>query len=394
MEKHIYSMYEEKWQRALDRIIPIQSPLSQRIEKDAIVLPLRKRTDTECINGAFEGGVTDKNGSFIAGIQRNRFNCNTNFACCRGYKVDAARRRPERAVFGGVLYGHWGHVILDSCTRLWHYARNSNDGLKRVFVTTPNTDFKHGKLFDAAGMNWEIIKEPTIFDELIIPDEAFFTNDSGNPIWLEWWDFLRNKYKSNTGLPKRVYLTRTNFPSQDGVNESYYEKYFANKRYYSLSPEMLPLDTQIRRISAAESIICTMGTISHMLVFAKPGIDVTILLRHPSSIMTAQLTINLLKKFNWQIVDAARNPLPTSQSNGTFLYASTEQFREWAVDMGYGLPKPIEPCSDDIRIYLKKWLDNYKTKLSWRYIKDRTAIDFLDALNVYFYKEHLDKSQY
>ena len=394
-EKHFYTRYALQWAKALFLAVPLTSKPNASILSNAYLLPLRRRKDLKY--NAFAGGVLTDKQNFVAGVQRSRRHYDLNFACTKGYRVENAKYINEKVVFGGVLYGHFGHVIIDSCTRLWHYAENNSDGLRRVFVQTPDTSFKYGRFFDLAGMDWEIIDEPTQFREIVVPEEAYWSFDRGKPAWLEWWDFLKKKAlktsKSRHSCSK-IYLTRTKFSGNDGINEVYYENYYKSIGYEVISPEQLPLDDQICIISQATHIVCTMGTLAHMLVFANTGADVTLLLRSPSSVMPAQLTINQLRRFNWRCIEATLNPLPVSQSNGTFLYAPTPYFREFCRNSD--LPDPPECIISDEMIveYLRKWAENYKKPICWDYIKDFPCFNFLASLNYFFTSEELDKNAY
>lgn len=394
-EKHFYTRYALQWEKALLKAVPLESKPNTNIFDHAYLLPLRRRRDLKC--NAFEGGVLTDKQNFVTGIQRSRRHYDLNFACTKGYRVENARYIDEKVVFGGVFYGHFGHVIIDSCTRLWHFAENDADGLRRVFVQTPDTKFCYGRFFDLAGMDWEIIEEPTQFREVVVPEEAYWSFDRGKAAWLEWWDYLRKKAlktsKSRSSC-KKIYLTRTNFHANDGINEVYYENCYKNLGYEVISPEQLPLEDQICIIAHATHIVCTMGTLAHMLVFASDGADITLLLRSPSSVMPAQLTINQLRRFRWRCIEATLNPLPVSQSNGAFLYAPTPFFREYCHDTG--LPEPPECIiSDEMVIeYLKKWAENYKKPICWDFIKNFPCFDFLASLNYFFTGEELDKATY
>jgi len=394
-KKHFYTRYALQWEKALLKAIPLESRPNTSVFDHAYILPLRRRRDLKC--NAFEGGVVTDKQNFVTGVQRSRKHYDLNFACTKGYRIENARYINEKVVFGGVLYGHFGHVIIDSCTRLWHYAENNADGLKRVFIQTPDTKFCYGRFFDLAGMEWEIIEESTQFREVVVPEEAYWSFDRGKPAWLEWWDFLKKKALKTSNLKpscKKIYLTRTNFHAKDGINEIYYENYYKSLGYAVISPEQLPLEDQICIIAQATHIVCTMGTLAHMLVFANDGTDVTLLLRSPSSVMPAQLTINQLRRFHWRCVEATLNPLPVSQSNGTFLYGPTPFFREYCKD--YDLPEPPEYTFPPEMIveYLRKWAENYKKPICWDYIKNFPCFDFLASLNYFFTGEELDKETY
>lgn len=382
-----YSEYEKNWKATLDSLRTLPEPKVKAVKR-GILLPLKKRSDCDPDMNVYEGGVCGPDFSFVAGLERNSRAPLYNLACKKSYVTVGLDVRQEKVVFGGVIFGHFGHEILDGMTRLWHYARHHDDGLKRVFVLQPGASSTHAeKFFKLAGMDYEILKSPTQFQEVIVPDEVFHTGEGGNKIWLEWFDYLKAKVKYDD-TPEKVYLTRTQWPANDGVGEEYYERYFQSEGYKAIAPEKIPLADQIRYIYNATHIVTTMGTMAHMLAFARPDADVTILLRSPSSMMPAQLIINKMRGYKWCMIDATRNPLPTGQSNGCFLYALTGYFCKWARDAGKKIvPRPFVfnvDETDNFFAYLQKWANRFSDPANLRYIKNKTAKDFVDSLTKYF----------
>lgn len=394
-KKIFYTRFNDQWEKEFQKIqVSVFEPEIRTFQK-AYLLPLRRRKDLE--QKAFEGGVTTDRQKFVTGIQRSKRNFQLPFSCNKGYRVDQSKQSDEQIVFAGVIFGHFGHVIIDTCTRLWHYARHHEDGLKRVFLSTPNTDFRYRKFFDLAGMDWTICTEPTQYKKVIVPDEAFFSCDKGNLAWLEWWDFLKKRtlqIATHETFPEKIYLTRRQFNGNDGINEEYYERYFSALGYKVISPEQFQLEEQICIIAHAKSIVSTMGTLTHLLVFAQNGAGVTILLREPSTIMKSQLLINMLKNFDWSCIEATINPLPTSQSNGAFLYAPTQQFREYCQDAGLPQPPEFDMPAEMIVQYLRKWSENYRKFLSWGYIQNVRCVDFLSSLSYFLDGIEIDKKSY
>ena len=394
-EKKFYTRFNDRWEKELQKIQVSDFEPEIRTFQNAHLLPLRRRKDLK--QKAFEGGVTTDRQKFVTGIQRSKKNFQLSFSCNKGYKVEQSKQSNEQIVFAGIIFGHFGHVIIDTCTRLWHYARHHEDGLKRIFLSTPNTDFRYGKFFDLAGINWEICTEPTRYKEIVVPDEAFFSCDKGNPVWLKWWDFLKKRavqVVSHEPFPEKIYLTRKQFSGNDGINEEYYERYFSSLGYKVISPEQFPLEEQICIIAHAKSIVSTMGTLTHLLVFAQSSAEVTILLREPSTVMNSQLLINILKNFDWRCIEATINPLPTSQSNGAFLYVPTQQFREYCQDAGLPQPPEFDMPSEMIVQYLRKWSENYRKFLSWGYVQNVRCVDFLSSLSYFLDGVEIDKKSY
>ena len=383
-----YSEYEQQWKATLDSIKTLAAPGVRTVQR-GMVLPLKKRDDCNPDMNVYEGGVCGPDFSFVAGLERNSRAPLYNLSCKRGYTAVGMDVRHEKVVFGGVIFGHFGHEIIDGMSRLWHYARNHADGLKRVFVVQPGASTKHAEaFFKIAGMRFEILRGPTQFQEVIVPGEAYHTGEGGNPVWLEWFDYLKTKAGRPSDLA-RIYLTRTQWPANDGVGEEYYEQFFSHECYQAIAPEQYPLDAQIRMISGATHIATTMGTMAHMLAFARPDADVTILLRSPSSMMPAQLIINKMRGFQWRLIDGTRNPLPTGQSNGCFLYQPTEGFIEWVEenDLGhlYRTEIETEPFHSSVLVnYLRKWAKRFSDPVNLKYIKNKTAKDFVDSLSAYF----------
>lgn len=383
-----YSEYEKNWKATLDSLRTLPEPTVKTVKR-GILLPLKKRSDCDPDMNVYEGGVCGPDFSFVAGLERNSRVPLYNLSCKRGYTAVGLDVRQERVIFGGIIFGHFGHEILDGMTRLWHFARNHDDGLKRVFVVQPGASTKHAEsFFKLAGMNYEILRGPTQFAEIIVPDEAFHTGEGGNKAWLEWFDFLKQKAGRPSDLA-RIYLTRTQWPANDGVGEEYYERFFSRECYQAIAPEQYPLDAQIRMIAGATRIATTMGTMAHMLAFARPDADITILLRSPSSMMPAQLIINKLRGYNWRMIDATRNPLPTGQSNGCFLYEQTGYFCKWAKEFFKMkiVPRPMVYDVDEVDnllAYFQKWAKRFSDPANLRYIKNKTAKDFVDSLTAYF----------
>lgn len=382
-----FSQYERQWKAALDAVQTLPAP-GVRVVQRGILLPLKLRGDCKAEMNCYEGGVADSAFNFVAGIERKKRAEYYNLACKKSYIAVGVDVRREKVVFGGVIFGHFGHQILDGMTRLWHFARHHDKGLKYVFVTQPGAGTQHAEaFFKLAGMRYEILRQPTQFAEVVVPDEAYMTGEGGNPAWLEWFDHI----KARVGNPVdggKVYLTRRQWPARDGVGEEYFEEFFKGLGYDVVAPEKLPLDEQIRLIAGASHIACTMGTMAHMLAFSNSGADVTILLRSPSSVMPSQVVINNLRGLHWRMVDGTNNPMPTGQSNGCFLYWPTAGFYQWAKSIGIDFPlTPRRIGLDETEVfveYMRNWARIFSIPGNYKYIKNCTMQHAVDSLTQFF----------
>lgn len=277
--KRVFVKNINKWVTQEEKKRTLNLSLKAPCYHDAILLPLKRRTDISTTDGVYEGGVCTKNLDFLAGIQRDYTSTRANYSCCRAYHLPNSKiiYRKEKVVFGGILFRHFGHMIVDALSRMWWFAENPNTPYKFVFLMMEKQKFLFPEFLNLAGLTedrYEIITEPTQFEEVIVPDEAIYSISGASPKWLQYFDLIKEnvKNKEPSSLPiEKVYLTRTQLEYPDGINEEYYEKFYAARGYKIVAPEKLSLSQQINLISSAKEIVTTLGTLSHLAVFAGGG---------------------------------------------------------------------------------------------------------------------------
>ena len=387
-----YTHNPEKWHERFTKI-PILPEPCVKVEKNAVILPLRRRNDVTSLQGGYEGGVCTAHYAFITGHQRDKTGKILNYSCLRAYRPQACAYREETVIYGGVLFGHFGHFILDALARLWYFAEHPDTTYKFVFLKIPTDTIKFTKFLELAGLTsdrYEILEQPTQFAAVIIPDQAFVTYYAGHPRWLRFFDRIRDALAlPDTPTCEKVYLTRTQFSRNDGVNEEFYEKFFAERGYVVIAPEKLPLEQQISIIAHAKSLVCTMGTLSHMGVFAADDCELVFLLRYADTFMPAQLCINKLKNCPCSIIEATKNLLPTKQSNGTFYYFPTQFFYHYCEDAG------IACTHNDVDLpslyrYLQRWTANFADEKNYPYLAEFSSLDFLRSAYKFLFDKDLN----
>ena len=392
-KKRLYSEFSDKWEIQLHRNEILEHDLKVTEITNGIVLPLRKRDDIETLDGCHEGGVCTEDYSFVAGIQRNRKNTTTNYSVCRSYQPETITKRDEEVIFGGVLFRHFGHSLVDGLGRMWYYAENPDVTQKIVFVMMTSQAFTAEKIFELMGLKegqYEIITEPTQFTKIIVPEEAMFERESAaHRRWLSSFERIKESIrKSYAPSPfKKIYLTRTQMKENDGINEEFLEDFYRERGYEVIAPEKLPLEEQINIIMNAQEIACTMGTLAHLVVFAQNKIKITIHLRIPNEVVPVQLLLNELRELDWYIIDGTKNFLPTSQSKGVNFYLPTKYMKEYLDDNGLEYD-PMLFDSDtflqnNLYDYLIKWTSNYSNPEIFRRISRRTIFNVVDGLNRY-----------
>ena len=397
--RRVFCRREGMWKKKLDRVHIGHDPLEVISVRKGVVLPVRlrrmhTRTGKVLLDGVFEGGVARSNYTFVAGSLRNSKQRETNYSCCGAYRPKGKPAyRDETVVFGGVLYGHYGHTLLEGLSRMWWYAQNQDTTLKLVFVGMPGEDLSVAKeLLGLAGLEqsrYEIIDEPTRFGEILVPQEALHSLEGwASESWFDFFDLLRQRCEERSEVQtySSVYFTRTHLPAQDGVGEEYFEDYYRSQGYEVIAPEQYSLQDQIKLYASAKRVACTLGTLSHAMLFARPGTELTCLSRCATTVMP-QLIINEAKHFDWYIFDAFRNVLPTEQAgHGAYLYAPTQYFYEYL--SARGLPAMTSAEEDEERFeallpsYLRLWLEVYSQSDNFNTLRGKTLFDVLNSLSI------------
>ena len=311
--------------------------------------------------------------------------------------------RDETIVFGGILYAHFGNMIADAMPRMWWFAENPDTPYKIVFLMMTNQTFKFPQFFDLAGLSsdrYEIITEPTQFARIIVPDEAIYSTDAACRQWLSFFELIKQKVSQQLSPSpyKKIYLTRTQLPERDGVNEEYYEEFYKQQGYTILAPEKFSLAEQVNLIARAEKVVTTLGTLSHLAVFAQDKSEWVILLREPETVILQQIIINELKQLDWCYVEATKNILPTTHSHGVFLYCDTEYFQEYLESWGVASVQNGQEqgrVSPELLVqYCTAWAEHYKNPAEFKRIQNKQMRDLLKSLSRQFLEQDIDISQY
>lgn len=402
-----YTAYEEKWKTAVENAQILDTELQAPEYKNAILLPLRKRTDTpnSSFDGWHEGGVCSEDYSFLAGLDRKLPRKASNYSCVKSYIPESTTYRDETVVFGGVLIHHFGHNLVDNLSRMWYFARHPDTPYKFVFLMMTNQTGFFKAFFELAGLEetrYEIITEATQFRNVIIPDQAFYSLSSiAHPDWLLFFERIKenvNKICPASNIEK-VYLTRTQLPAETGfeANERFFEAFFSEQGYTVIAPEKLSLVQQINIIMNASSVATTIGTLSHMMIFANIDTNCTFLLRTPSEVIRPQIIIDLLRGYTCSYVEATKEILPSPHSRGVPMYWQTVYFESYLIDNNVHATKSFSYAEEFPVVmdeYIKKYALNYRDPEAFQRIANYTAFDFVNALNYALYGVKLDKKNY
>lgn len=201
---------------------------------------------------------------------------------------------PGRWLFGGLFYGHFGHLLCESTARLW--ALDHVQGVDGI-IFHPKLRMGHENrmirdhlvLFHALGLSKLKIRapqSPVVVDEMVIPEQGFGIGDmaAGRP---EYRAFMRDRLSRATlpDGPEKLYISRSRLPSKRGsvLLENVIEARMEQAGYTVFHPQEHPLTVQLARYRAARAIVALDGSALHLAAMVLPeGAQVAILNRGPS----------------------------------------------------------------------------------------------------------------
>ncbi|MDR2801445.1 MAG: glycosyltransferase family 61 protein [Desulfovibrio sp.] len=222
--------------------------------KNAIIIPLEGTMDS------FTGGVFFSDGRFLEDSLPDR-----GKAALLQEPVEFLH---NIYIYGGCLFGHFGHFIWESLSRL--YAIRQCKEYPIIFITpNDNAIIAFAKLFlKAIGINNKIklVKIPTSVENLIYsPPES-----SLNPLFIadEQINALKYLYFQKDNRKKKIWLSRSRLKYGKIDNEQVIEEGLKKIGYDIISPETFYLREQVRLISTSDIVAGCDGSAFFSLLFA------------------------------------------------------------------------------------------------------------------------------
>jgi len=384
LEKSLFVEERTKWFDKCGTNYLLKGPAKAREIKNGYLLPLRKLKSS--LNGVYEGGVCDADLKFVTGLRRKIGVEGFNYSCTKGYKPDekTVEVSEESVVFGGVLFKAFGHMLLESLSRLWWFVENPDKQRKIVFLAIPNQKIWCYDFFRLLGIPLEniiIIDQPTKFASIIVPDETIHAWSGFRDKYITIYNAIRDNVKPSKH--KKIYLTRTALKQHDCINEEYFEDFYRRRGYEIISPEKYSIDEQISLMAGADEVVCVVGTLSHLALFCKPRTKFVILNRTTTDILTPQLIINQARDAEFRFIDVSMNFLPTRHVWGCFLLAPTNHWVEYLKSEGFDytegeLEVDIEKISYE---YLINWSKHYSNKRNFKTINHHDLFDVVNSIH-------------
>lgn len=201
-------------------------------------------------------------------------------------------------IYGGLLYRHFGHCLLESTSRLWaiEHINGPIDGvvfLSKKDVTWPNKFSKAVEpIFNLFGAEFQSIKNfttPFAVEKLVVAPQGYGTGDmiGGCP---EYRDLVRRKFGVNVPASgaERIYISRSGLYSKRGryLGENYLEKLFEASGYRVFHPQLHTLEEQVAQYKSAHTIVSSDSSALHLAAMCTESKDrIAIIQRRPSKII-------------------------------------------------------------------------------------------------------------
>ena len=182
---------------------------------------------------------------------------------------------------------------------------------------------------------FQLVKQPTQFENIILPDESFFIDDARKFTneYCEAIERVRHfAMKNRTPISnKKIYF----FHGRSQIGEERVAEYFKSKGYDIISPEKLTLDEQLNLFINCESFASTLGSVTHNSLFLNEGTE-TIIIRRNQNLTSYQTVINQVRSLNVSYIDSTLSLFNYGTSNNFYLIS--EQLKRFFGDKwdGYG----------------------------------------------------------
>ncbi len=200
-------------------------------------------------------------------------------------------------LYAGLSYGHFGHALCESLSRLW--AVDSFDGTidALAFIPKKNVTWPERSLGMVKNITSHLgdmprhtaYNKPTRIERLVIAPQGFGTGGlmAGAPEMRDFTD-RRLRQRVQAAGPDKIYISRTGLFRKRGrfLMEDYIEAKMEAEGYTVFHPQAHDLETQLAWYKGASVIVSTDNSALHLAAFViNPDCKVGILMRRPGSIV-------------------------------------------------------------------------------------------------------------
>lgn len=195
-----------------------------------------------------------------------------------------------RHLWGGLYYGHFGHFMTETISRLWALPLHDVDSV----IFCPKHETLRGQFSNYQAEFWSLLdtkaevmvaRRPMLVEELVVPGQGFGLGpiSAATP---EFQSLLRKiTAKIPDSKPERIYISRTRFGGQGGVlAETVIEENLKKLGYTAIYPEKMKLLDQLRVYKSATHILGVDSSAFHIAsMVANPDQKIGFILRRSNN---------------------------------------------------------------------------------------------------------------
>lgn len=327
------------------------------IYKNGCILPCRHKQGEKLTVYSYDGGVIDGDGNFVTASMLHEQPCNVG-----GAYETVLKTEHSIVIYVGYLLNEWGNCLTDGLKKLWFLRTEEgrkliDEGAKVAFVTMHNTHLPahQAELWRLAGFDnseWMHVKVPTMFDEVIVPENSFVAYPDEKRLFderfVEIIKCIRNKAIEEIGgrmsVVDSIYFTRTKLKNNKDTNEKEIERLFKHLGYAIIPPEKLSVKEQIFLWSNAKNVAATEGSIAHSSMFMRKDSNLLVL-KKADYVNGYQQAANSVSKINVTYIEAhhsihASKAMPWA---GPFYLCVTPELERWSNARASHLPFALRP---------------------------------------------------
>lgn len=270
--RYVYDFQRERHQFLWDKVLPLKTALAAMKISNCYALP--PKHDKSRLWGL--GGVIDSNDNALSQSFMSRVN-----QCLfgGGYEFDKSKckRLEGEYIYLGILNQHWGHFLVDYCTRMYYAIRHSEK--KCFFLTSrPGTQEITSQIYrfiELSGINMtniSFISDPVFIEHLIIPEQSYIVDGYYSREYLDVFEQIVYNHKPKCDKYfKKIFFSRTKFNKNyiKEIGSEMIEDVMAEAGFKSICPEEESLDNQIAYLRNCEEFCAINGSLHHNLVFTQ-----------------------------------------------------------------------------------------------------------------------------
>ena len=391
-QMYISSMYMDSWERAFRKKYFSNKSLGFKEIENGIIEPIKKS----------KGGVTDSEFKFVAGHFKHRRTGTRSINASYRVNDDSITMVDEEVIFGGILFDHPGHQIVETFpTRLWYLNKYQSESRRIAIIAKSMWGRNYNNVFiyeflELIGIDSSriiIVDKPMRFKKVIVPESSLVTTSSANPYAYtreckELYDSIRLK-NTNTEERKKIYLTKKKTSIDNVIGEDWFINYYKEKGFHIVCPEDYSTEQKVKMMCGAEEVVSLIGTNALWTVFCESDVKVTLLTRTKEiqNMKSVALVLEIAEITDISIVDVSGRFLDNHFTYGITLMYVTDEFKKYAklrFDDDIRI-SPEESLKSVIWDYLSYYPEYFEQRpIPFNQIKNQKMIEILQRMSVIF----------